>query len=171
MLGTYENFPENFHLRGSFTSTLPDQKIQQKLVQTFLEVNRKSFRFEEFGHPAMHDCTMIFEVGLAESTSFNYVNDEEAKKVLTLLKKQAFQVMDFFVAIRYYKGDAQKKTPLRFDYNMVRFIFREGNSIEVQVFHEKGPRYASPEDIVEFIEKEVNGASTRKILRKVEPSQ
>src|SRR4030066_662841 len=167
MLGTYENFPDNIHIRASFTSTLPAQKIQQKLVQTLHEANRKSFRFEEVGHPAMHDCTMNFEVGIAENTSFNYVNDEEAKKVLNVLKKQAFQVMDFFVAIRYYKGDAQKKTPLRFDYYMLRFIFSEGNSIEAQVFHEKGPRYTSPEDIVEFIEKEVNGTSTRKILRKV----
>ena len=171
MLGTYENFPDNIHIRASFTSTLPDQKIQQKLVQTLHEANRKQFRFEEVGHPAMHDCTMNFEVGIAENTSFNYVNDEETKTVFNVLKKQALQIMDFFVAIKYYKGDDKKKLPLRFDYYMVRFVFNESNFIEVQVFHEKGPRYTSPEDIVEFIEKEVNGASTRKILRKVEPSQ
>ena len=169
MLGTYENFPDNIHARASFTPTLSDQKIQQILMQTLYEANRKSFRFEEVGHPAMHDCTIIFEVGIAENTSFNYVNDEETKKVMNVLKKQAFQIMDFFVAIKYYKGDARKKSPLRFDYYMIRLVFNESNSIEVQVYHEKGPRYTSPEDIVELIEKEVNGASTRKILRKVEP--
>jgi len=169
MLGTYENFPDNIHARASFRSTLSDQKIQQILMQTLYEANRKSFRFEEVGHPAMHDCTIIFEVGIAENTSFNYVNDEETKKVMNVLKKQAFQIMDFFVAIKYYKGDARKKSPLRFDYYMIRLVFNESNSIEVQVYHEKGPRYTSPEDIVELIEKEVNGASTRKILRKVEP--
>src|SRR4030067_3434774 len=168
MLGTYENFPDNIHIRASFTSTLPDQKIQQKLVQTLHEANRKSFLFEEIGHPAMHDCTTIFEVGIAETTGFNYVNDEEAKTVMNVLKKQTFQIMDFLVAIKYYKIVAKKKSPLRFDYYMVRFVFNESNSIEVQVFHEKGPRYSSPEDIVEFIENEVNGTSTRKILRKVE---
>lgn len=171
MLGTYENFPDHIHIRASFRSTLPDQKIQQRIVQTLHEANRKSFRFDEIGHPAMHDCTMIFEVGIAENTSFNYVNDEETEKVMNALKKQTFQIMDFFVAIKYYKGDAKKKSPLRFDYYMVRFVFNETYSIEAQVFHEKGPRYTSPDDIVEFIEKEVNGASTRKILRKVEPTQ
>ena len=170
MLGIYENFPENIHRIENFASTLSDQKVQQKLVQTFHEVNRKPFSFEEIGHPPMHDCTVIFEVGIADGTSFNYVDSEEAKRVGSALKKQVFRVMDFFVAVRYYKGDAQKKTPLRFDYYMVRFVFSGNNSVELQVFHERGPRYTSPEDIVEFIEKEVNGASARKILRKLEKS-
>jgi len=170
MLGLYENFPENIHIVESFTSTLTDQKLQQKLVQTLHEVNSKRFSFEEIGHPAMHDCTVIFEVGIADSRSFNYVDDEETKRVLNELKRQPFHVMDFFVAVRYYKGAAAKKTPLKFDYYMVRFVFSGNNSIELQVFHERGPRYTSPEDIMDFIGKEVNGATTRKILRKVEPS-
>jgi hypothetical protein len=170
MLGTYENFPENIHRRESFASTLPAQKVQQKLVQTFHEVNRKRFSFEEIGHPAMHDCTVIFEVGIADGTSFNYVDAEEAKRALSALKKQAFRVMDFFVVVRYYKRDSQKKTPLRFDYYMTRFAFSGNNSVELQVFHERGPRYTSPEDIVELVWKQVNGASARKILKKIEPT-
>ena len=168
MLGLYDNFPENFHRIETFTSTLPDQKLQQKLVQALQEVNRKPFSFEEISHPAMNDCTVMFEVGIADGTSFNYVDAEEAKKVLNVLKKQTFRTMDFFVAVRYYKGDGKKKKPLRFDYYMIRFVFSGNNSVELQVFHERGPRYTSPEDIVEFIEKEVNGASTRKTLKKVD---
>jgi hypothetical protein len=168
MLGLYKNFPENIHKKESLTSILPDQKLQQKLVQTLHEVNRKQFRFEEIGHPAMPDCTVIFEFGIAETMNFTFIDAEETKRILKALKKQPFKIMDFFVAVRYYKGTAPKKTPLRFDYYMLRFIFDEDNSVEVQVFHERGPRYTSPGDIVEFIEKEVNGSSTRKILRKVE---
>ena len=172
MLGIYENFPENIHVTESFTSTLTNQKLQQKLVRTLREVNRKPFSFEEIGHPAMRDCSVIFEVGIADGTSFNYVDDEEAKSVLNVLKKQTFRVMDFFIAVRYYKGDGQqqKKKPLRFDYYMIRFVFSGNNSVELQVFHERGPRYTSPDDIVEFIGRGVNGPFTRKILRKIEES-
>jgi hypothetical protein len=170
MLGLYDNFPENIHRIENFVSTLPDQKLQKKLIQTLQEINRKPFSFEEIGPPAMHDCTVILEVGIADGTSFNYVDAEEAKIVLSVLKKQAFRAMDFFVAVRYYKGGAQKRIPLRFDYYMIRFVFVGNNSVELQVFHERGPRYTSPEDIVEFIEKEVNGASARKILRRLEKS-
>jgi len=171
MLGLYENFPENIHITESYTSTLPDHKLQQKLVQTLHVINRKPFIFEEIGHPPMNDCTVFFEVGIADGRSFSFIDDEETKRLLDLLRKQPFKIMDFFVAIRYYKGAATKKTPLRFDYYMVRFIFSGNSSVELRVFHERGPRYTSPEDIVGFIEKEVNGASTKKILRKVEPSQ
>ena len=168
MLGRYENFPENIHVTMSFTSRFADQKLQRKIMATFREINRKSFSFEEIGIPIMHGCTLFFEVGMAEGKSFNYINDEETKRVLSVLKKQSFRVMDFFVAVRYYKAEDQKKTPLRFDYYMVRFVFSGNNFVELQVFHERGPRHIAPTDIIDLISREVNGASTRKILNKVQ---
>jgi hypothetical protein len=47
---------------------------------------------------------------------------------------------------------------------MLRTLFDKG-AFEVQVFHERGPRYLSPEDLTEFIFKRVNGGSNRKILK------
>jgi hypothetical protein len=168
MLGRYENFPENIHITMSFTSRFTDQKLQRKIMATSREINRKAFSFEEIGIPIMQGCTVIFEVGMAEGKSFNYINDEETKRVLSVLKKQSFRVMDFFVAVRYYKGDTKKKTPLRFDYYMLRFVFSGNNYVELQVFHERGPRHIGPTDIIDLIRKEVNGASTRKILNRVQ---
>jgi hypothetical protein len=168
MLGRYENFPENIHVTMSFTTRFTDQKLQRKIMATSREINRKSFSFEEIGIPIMHGCTLFFEVGMAEGKSFNYINDEETKRVLRVLKKQSFRVMDFFVAVRYYKAEDQKKTPLRFDYYMVRFVFSGNNYVEIQVFHERGPRHIAPADIIDLISREVNGASTRKILNEVQ---
>jgi hypothetical protein len=168
MLGRYENFPENIHVTMSFTTRFTDQKLQRKIMATSREINRKSFSFEEIGIPIMHGCTLNFEVGIAEGKSFNYINDEETKRVLSVLKKQSFRVMDFFVAVRYHKAEDQKKTPLRFDYYMVRFVFSGNNYVELQVFHERGPRHIAPADVIDLISREVNGASTRKILNKVQ---
>jgi hypothetical protein len=170
MLGLYDNFPENIHRIENFVSALPDQKLQKKLIQTLQEINRKPFSFKEIGHPTMHDAKVIFEVGIAEGTSFTYIDAEETKILLSVLKKQAFRAMDFFVAVRYHKDDTQKRTLRKFDYYMIRFIFVGNNSVELQIFHERGPRHTSPEDVVELIEKEVNGASAKKILRKLEKS-
>jgi hypothetical protein len=169
MLGRYDNFPENIHVIMSFSSIFTDQKLQRKIMQTFREVNHKSFSFEEIGIPIMRGCTVIFEIGMAERKSFNYVNDEETKRVLSVLKKQSFRVMDFFIAVRYYKSDAQKKTPLRFDYYMIRFVFNGNNYVELQVFHERGPRHIAPADIVQSIEGWINGPLTKKVLRRIEP--
>ena len=168
MLGRYENFPENIHVTMSFTTRFTDQKLQRKIMATSREINRKSFSFEEIGIPIKHGCTVSFEFGMAEGKSFNYINDEETKRVLSVLKKQSFRVMDFFVAVRHYKAEDQKKPPLRFDYYMVRFVFSGNNFVELQVFHERGPRHIAPTDIIDLISREVNGASTRKILNKVQ---
>jgi hypothetical protein len=48
---------------------------------------------------------------------------------------------------------------------MLRVVFGR-SSLEIQVFHERGPRYVSPEDIVTFLVNEVNKTSSRRILKK-----
>jgi hypothetical protein len=77
--------------------------------------------------------------------------------------------MDLFCAVRYYKEKTEKRTPLKFDYYIMRAVFGK-NAVEVRVFHERGPRYISPEDIVTFLAKKINKTSTKKILKKVEPA-
>ena len=165
MLGFYENFPVNIHRIENFTSPFSTKKLQQRLIQVLHDINRRTFSFEEIAHPTVPECTIIFEAGLAEAKSFNYIDEEETKRVLSALRKATFQIMDFFCAVRYYKGAA--KAPLKFDYYLMRVVFGK-NSVEIQVFHERGPRYISPEDIVTFLVNMVNETSARKILKKIE---
>jgi hypothetical protein len=170
MLGRYENFPVNIHRIETFTSSLSTTKIQQRLIQVLQEINRRTFSFEEITHPTVPECSVIFEVGIAEAKSFNFIDKEEAKKVLSVLKKETLRLMDFFYAVCYYKGAAEKKTPLKFDYYMTRVVFGK-NSVEIRVFHERGPRYISPEDIVTFLVNMINEASARTVLKKTDPVQ
>lgn len=167
MLGLYENFPVNIHRIETFTTYLSSKRFQQRLTQVLYEINRRKFSFEEIAYPTVPECTIIFEAGLADAESFNYIDEDETRKVFTFLKKASFQTMDFFCAVRYYKGTTETKTPLRFDYYLLRIIFGR-NSLEMQVFHERGPRYISPEDIVTFLAKELNKNSTRKTLKRLE---
>jgi hypothetical protein len=167
MLGLYENFPENIHRIESFTSSLSSKKLQQRLIQVLHEINRKTFSFEEIAHPTVPECAVIFELGIADAKSFNYIDEEETNKVLNALKKEPFQVMDLFCAVRYYKNKTEKKTPLKFDYYIMRAVFGK-NAMEMRVFHERGLRYISPEDIVTFLVNKINEASARKILKRFE---
>jgi hypothetical protein len=166
MLGLYDNFPVNIHRIDRFSTNFSSKKLQQRLISALREINRRKFSFEEIAYPTVPDCTIIFEAGLAEAKSFNYIDDEEAKKALSALKKTPFRTMDLFCAVRYYKDAAEKK-PLKFDYYMIRAIFGK-NAVEIRVFHERGPRYISPEDMVAFLVNKVNGKSARKILKKIE---
>ena len=167
-LGFYENFPSNIHMVESFNSTLSSKQLQQKLIQVFYDVNRKEFSFEEVANPTIPECKLIFELGLAEAKSFNYIDEEELGRTLNLLEKERLHTMDFFCAIRYYKGNAEKKTALKFDYYLLRTIFSK-DAFEIQVFHERGPRYISPEDLALFIFNKTNEAAKRKVLKKSNP--
>ena len=169
MIGFYENFPVNIHRIENFTSSLSTRKLQQRLVEVLQDVNRRTFSFEEIAQPTVPECSVIFEVGIADAKSFNFIDKEEAKNVLRVLSKETLQVMDFFCAVRYYKGSTEKKAPLKFDYYMIRVAF--GDSVEIRVFHERGPRYISPEDIVTFLVNRINESAAKKILKKIEPQQ
>ena len=170
MLGFYSNFPVNIQRIDSFSTQLSSKKLQQRLVQVLREINRGNFTFEEVAYPTVPDCTIIFEVGLAEAESFNFIDEEEIKKVLSALRKAPFQIMDFFCVLRYYKRRGDKKKSLKFDYYMMRIIFGK-NAVEVRVFHERGPRYIPPEDLVTFLVTKVNETSARNILKKTSPSE
>jgi hypothetical protein len=170
MIGLYENFPENIHRVENFTSVLPIRKLQQKLVHVLCEINRKTFSFEEIGHPALRGCTIIFEAGIAESKSFSFIDEEEAEKMVNALKKGPIQVIDLFLAVRYYKTEKENRIPLKFDYYMMRNVF-DTDSVEMRVFHERGPRYISPEEVVTFLVNMINEAGAGKILKKIEPVQ
>ena len=167
MLGFYENFPVNIQRIERFSTSVSNKKLQQRLIRVLSEINRRTFSFEEIAYPALPECTVIFEAGLAEAKSFNYIDQEEAEKVLNELRRAPFETMDFFFGVRYYKSTAGKKAPLKFDYYMMRAVFNK-DTVEIRVFHERGPRYISPEDIITFLVNEVNKIFSRRIVKKTD---
>ena len=168
MLGLYENFPKTIHKTASFATSISNKRLQQALIQTLQQTNTKNFNLEEIANPSVPQCTVILEFGIAEANNFNYVDMEETNKVLKVIRKNPLQIMDFFCALRYYKIQNEKKTSLRFDYYMIRFIFNK-NSITMQIFHERGPRYISPEDIANFVANKIDEAFSKKILKIIKP--
>jgi len=169
MLGFYENFPENIHKTASFTTPISNRRLQAKMIQLLHETNNKTFNLEDVADPSIPRCTAIFEFGIAETNNFNYLDNEETSKALKVVQKKPFQVMDFYCAIRYYKTQNERRTPLKFDYYMLRFLFNK-NSIEIQVFHERGPRYVSPEDIVDFFIGKISETFSKKVIKILETS-
>ena len=167
MIGHYDNFPKNFHRIESFSTNYANRTLQERLIKVIYETNRSKFSFEEIAYPTVPQCTIIFEAGLADSKNFNFIDEEETKKVSTALRKTPFRKMDFFWAVRYYRYTQGNKAPLKFDYYLMRISFDKKN-MEIKVFHERGPRYFSPEDLITFLVNEVNKTSTRKILKRTE---
>jgi hypothetical protein len=163
-LGNYINFPANIHLVENYLSNVSTRQLQQRLMKVLGEVNGRELRFEEVSIPTVPDGWVIFEFGLADGANFNFIDQAEIEKTLQFLEKNRVGSLDFFCAIRYYRGSGEARSALKFDYFMLRMLFDRG-SLQVQVSHERGPRYLSPQDLAEFLMGEINKGATRKMLR------
>jgi hypothetical protein len=167
MLGKYENFPLNIHFLERYSSTITIKRVQEKLVQTLKDLNRKPLSFEEISIPTIPNSEVIFEFGIAEGEGFNFLDETETQRALDILKTQQIHSLDFFCVIRYYKVIPQKKTALKFDYYMLKASFA-AKTVEFQVFHKQGPRYISPQELALIIVDRINKASAKRALMKIE---
>jgi hypothetical protein len=167
-LGYYDTFPENIHHLANYHMFVSIRQLQERLIQFIGDVNRKELAFEQISIPTIPDGVVILEFGLAEESGFNYLNEQEVKRARELVENEHVKTLDFFCSIRYYKDNGDKRTALKFDYYMLRTLFGKG-TLEIRVFHERGPRYLSPEDLTNFIVKAINGDSNKTILRETNP--
>lgn len=163
-LGFYATFPENLHYLDNYQSFVTIRQLQQKLIQFLGNINRKELAFEQISIPTIPDGLVIFEFGLAEDAGFNFLSPQEVSRALDFVDQQQIHTLDFFCSIRYYRGSGEIRVALKFDYYMLRAVFSKG-MLEMRVFHERGPRYLSPEDVTLFIVKGVNNESNKMILR------
>ncbi len=170
MLGHYSNFPVNTHFVQTFQTVLSRGKLQEKIVSALWDTNRQNFSFDDVGAPAVPDCTVVFEFGIADGEAFSYLDEAEANRLRSKVTDEPLKVMDWFCSVRYYKDRMEKRAPLRFDYYMFRLVFSEKGYVEIQVFHERGPRYISPEDLALFFEHSINLDAGKKILKRTEIS-
>jgi len=165
MLGVYESFPENVHRIADFAASTPTKKLQRTLIQVLRKLNETA-GLDGRADSAVSRCTVVFEFGIAEGKDFNYLDDEEASRAIDCISKKPFVTMDFLLIIRYYKMQEQKRSPLRFDYHMLRFAFDK--YLEIRVFHEKGPMRMLPEEIIDLIVSRINETVSKRILRPLE---
>lgn len=164
MLGTFDNFPANIHKTDVCNVNTSSKQLQKNFIQTFYEINQKKFSFEEVANPTIPGAIIIFEFGLAENSSFCFINQQEAQRAIEIIQKERISNLDFYCAIQYHKNLQEKKSALKFDYYMIRAVFGK-NLLELQIHHERGPRYLTPEDLIDFIFYKINSGS-RKILTK-----
>ncbi|MEM3617638.1 MAG: hypothetical protein QXK47_01010 [Candidatus Bathyarchaeia archaeon] len=166
MFGFYENFPVNVQKVMRFASTVSSKTLQKVLVQCLAKLNSENLRLQDIISPSTFECTVAFEFGIADGDAFNYLDQDETQKVLGEIHKAPLQIMDLFCAIRYYKERDGNKSPLKFDYYMIRLIFSAGY-VDTLIFHERGPRHMPPEDLINLIVERVNQLFPRRVLKAV----
>jgi len=167
MLGQFKSFPDNPQRIAYYISTLSPKKLQHALAQTCQKLNTETLTPEQLDTPAIHQCTVNFEFGIAETNNFNYLDQKETNRLLQAINKQPFQTMDLLCITRYYKNDSKKPKPLKFDYQMLRFTF-DKDLVEIQAYHEKGPMHIATDEIINLLITRINDVFPRKALKPIE---
>jgi len=146
LLGRFENFPEIYHGIVQLRHQSPSKKLQEIILQALHNLTREDgFVFPSI--QAVSDCKVNFDFGIADGATFNYLKGEMLNASLETVLKDALPVLDFICVVRYYRKDGRGcYKPLKFDYYLLRFLFHDEN-VDFQIFHERGTRRLSIEDL------------------------
>ncbi|MEM2356078.1 MAG: hypothetical protein QXO00_07180, partial [Candidatus Bathyarchaeia archaeon] len=74
MLGFYENFPVNVHMVAQLTTSVSVRRLQQAIIQALHKLNNENLSLDAVANPSVPGCTVIFEFGIAEGETFNYLD-------------------------------------------------------------------------------------------------
>jgi len=156
LFGRYDNFPLKIHGVARFTYPSSTQTLQATIAQVLHRLNKQTKDMKTLTRASPTNCIVNFEFGVADADTFNFLDDEELKKLEKILSQQALQIIDVFCATRYHITEADgKRKSLKFDYNMFRFAFSRKN-MELFVYHERGNQRIPLEDLVLFLKDQIN---------------
>jgi len=155
LLGRYDNFPASIHGTARFTYQISTQQLQQAMLHAFYQLNQQKNDLKSVTRASPANCSVGFEFGVADADTFNFLDEEELKKIEDALKQQALRILDVFCAARYIIETAGKSKSLKFDYNMLRFAYQRKN-MELFIYHERGIQRIPLEDLAIFLKNQIN---------------
>lgn len=164
LLGRYENFPGLIHGVARFASPSSTAQVQQAILHALYQLNHEVCSLKEVVLFSTLKCEVSFEFGVAEGGGFNYLDAKELGRLRKSIAKKVLSVIDFFCVIRYHVNKEGKRVPLKFDYQMLRFMFHNG-SVELRVIHERGVQRVSLGDLITFIVKHTNEEISKERLK------
>jgi len=156
LLGNYENFPENVHGIGVFQYQEPTMRVQQAILFALHQLNHEIYNVDNVIPYLKQNYKVGFEFGVAEDYDFNFLDKSELERCVRKVIEKEQETLDFFFVVRYHNiRENNKRVPLKFDYHLLRFIFRR-SELELKTRHEKGPQHVPIEDLIDFITTRIN---------------
>ncbi len=125
------------------------------------ELNNQTFEMKGITEASPPNCNATFEFGVADGDTFNFFDAQELKRIQKALGESGLEIIDFYCAIRYYiRQPSGKRRPLKFDYKILRFAFKD-KEMKLVTYHERGNQHIPVEDLVEFFQKQINKKLTQ----------
>jgi len=165
LLGVYENFPESYHGIIQFHHRTSVKRFQEIILRALHKLSREEDLNLKF-IPDVSNCKVNLDFGVADGTAFNYLNPEVLDASLKTVLSAMLSTLDFICVVRYYQRDGEGYRPLKFDYYLLRFLFHD-MGVDLQVFHERGTRRLSIEDLSAVIMERFDGELLKRKMPKI----
>jgi hypothetical protein len=148
LLGTYDDFPQIHHGTARFSYSVSTIELQRAILNCLLGLNENTDGLD-LPELTKQNIRVEMEAGVADGLTFSSLDRDILSQCLMLASRSGFKTLDFFLVVRYYHVEATAKTPLKFDYYIVRFIFGQ-EELEILVHHERGTRRLAVKEFIAF---------------------
>ncbi len=167
MIGVFDGFPARAHANADYAFSVSTKRLQQAVTNALCKLNTQTCAITDVGGPSIPDCSVAFEIGIADKWDFSYLDAEEKERMLKWIGTAPLEVMDFLCVLKYCRllENGAKKS-LKSDHYMLRLRF-ESNLLGLQIFHERGVRHVLPEEFATFVHRRISEAFPKRVLRKV----
>ena len=140
------------------------KSLQQAILFTLHQLNHETYNLGSITPYLKQNYDVGFEFGVAEEYDFNFLDNKELERCKRSIAENELKILDFFFTVKYHNiMKDHKRTPLKFDYHLLRFIFQR-NGLELRIRHERGPQRVGIDDLTEFIAKQINRELSKKQL-------
>ena|GEM_PF-6860165 len=131
------------HAYARVTYSFPAKKLFKLVAGAFIKLNGYTFNIP------LEEVKCTLEVGVAENGDFIFLGREEAVRLQAALDRRPPPRLDFIVYANYRRAGSRRS--LWGDLHRVRFLLLEEGLAEIQVYHVKGTRRLSLEELLNLI--------------------
>lgn len=166
-LGTFTNFPSMTHGTARISHKTSNLRLQRIIIESLSELNGYNVPqvLSVASGPGTHQGEVKFEVGVADGTAFQFLDEETTRELMSPLKnRKPFPVLDVLIIVCYYYFKNDRKVPLNFDHHLLRFTFSPGE-LTTNLFHVKGIRRTPLEDLLHQVLNRVKRKMAKKRLK------
>jgi hypothetical protein len=165
--GRFSNFPSMIHGTAKISHKTSSTRLQRVIAEALRDLNgyKTTQILSVASRSGRYPGETTFEVGVADDLYFNYLDDETYTHLVTRLKsRRVFQALDVLIVVLYHYYKKEKRIPLHFDHNIIRFTFKKGE-LNVYLFHVKGIRRMPLDDLLNFVIARIKGKMTENRLK------
>lgn len=155
--GRYYDFPPIIHGTTKIIHKTSIKKLQRIIAKTLFSINKTKLMrdLSVTGQAGMYNREIGFEVGIANGLYFDYLDDKIFSNLLQYIESSTtLFVFDVLIIVSYHYFKGEKRIPLNFDHNLIRFIFRS-RELNLYLYNSRGIRRMPLDEFLNYILKEI----------------